>query len=123
LGFLGGWLFCRESRRLSLLDSLGFPWILSSESRLINGLRGFFRERNFSHLFLGLRDAAGREPAVEAMRMRRILHEESLAEFLIFCNQLSPDGVLSLRDAIEVLGSKLNRFLRLASRFERIAGL
>jgi hypothetical protein len=33
----------RENRDLSLLDFLGFPWILSTESRLINGLRGISR--------------------------------------------------------------------------------
>jgi hypothetical protein len=30
-----------------VLDFLGFPWILSSESRLFNGLRGTNRERFF----------------------------------------------------------------------------
>jgi hypothetical protein len=30
------------------LEKLGFPWILSSESRLFNGLRGIFAEINFS---------------------------------------------------------------------------
>jgi hypothetical protein len=29
------------------LDSLGFPWILSSESRLFNGLRGINRAKVF----------------------------------------------------------------------------
>jgi hypothetical protein len=29
------------------LDFLGFPWILSSESRLINGLRGKLTAENF----------------------------------------------------------------------------
>jgi hypothetical protein len=39
------------------LDFLGFPWILSSESRLINGLRGFLREEYFSRPSLALRPA------------------------------------------------------------------
>jgi hypothetical protein len=29
------------------LEKLGFPWILSSESSLFNGLRGIFAERKF----------------------------------------------------------------------------
>jgi hypothetical protein len=29
------------------LEKLGFPWILSSESRLINGLRGILLEEKF----------------------------------------------------------------------------
>jgi hypothetical protein len=33
------------------LDFLGFPWILSSETRLINGLRGLKREQIFLALF------------------------------------------------------------------------
>jgi hypothetical protein len=33
------------------LDFLGFPWILSSESRLFNGLRGIKRERFFLGAF------------------------------------------------------------------------
>jgi hypothetical protein len=41
LGFLGAWPFRYENPRSGVLDFLGFPWILSSESRLINGLRGF----------------------------------------------------------------------------------
>jgi hypothetical protein len=37
------------------LDFLGFPWILSSESRLFNGLRGIKRERFFlGAFFVGL---------------------------------------------------------------------
>jgi hypothetical protein len=35
------------------LEKLGFPWIISSKSRLFNGLRGIFREENFSRLFPG----------------------------------------------------------------------
>jgi hypothetical protein len=33
------------------LDFLGFPWILSSESRLFNGLRGWKRGNFFLALF------------------------------------------------------------------------
>jgi hypothetical protein len=36
------------------LDFLGFPWILSSESRLINGLRGMKREQFLSALSVPL---------------------------------------------------------------------
>jgi hypothetical protein len=36
-----------ENQGFSLLDFLGFPWILSSESRLINGLHEIFRREFF----------------------------------------------------------------------------
>jgi hypothetical protein len=51
LDFLGGWPFCCEFSGFPVLDFLGFPWILSSESRLINGLRGFFSGKKFSRRF------------------------------------------------------------------------
>jgi hypothetical protein len=43
LGFLGLRPFGRENPQFGLLEKLGFPWILSSGSILINGLRGIFR--------------------------------------------------------------------------------
>jgi hypothetical protein len=63
LGFLGSRLFCRETPRLCLLDFLGFPWILSSESRLFNGLRGFLPDENFSRPFAAGAAAPGQAPA------------------------------------------------------------
>ena len=48
LGCLGAWPFRSEFPCFSVLDFLGFPWILSSESRLINGLHGIFAEKFFS---------------------------------------------------------------------------
>jgi hypothetical protein len=33
------------------LERLGFPWILSSESSIFNGLRWIFAQRNFSRPF------------------------------------------------------------------------
>jgi hypothetical protein len=36
------------------LDFLGFPWILSSESSLFNGLRGLKRGKFFLALFPGV---------------------------------------------------------------------
>jgi hypothetical protein len=47
LGFLGPRRFTREDDLLRLLDFLGFPWILSSELRLINGLHGINRATIF----------------------------------------------------------------------------
>jgi hypothetical protein len=47
LDFLGPWPLRREDPHSWLLDYLGFPWILSSESRLINGLRGLKRAKVF----------------------------------------------------------------------------
>jgi hypothetical protein len=36
-----------ENPRFEVLDFLGFPWILSSETRLINELHGIFPEKFF----------------------------------------------------------------------------
>jgi hypothetical protein len=46
------------------LDSFGFPWILSSESRLINGLRGK-NEQTIFHVVSSVERGAAPEPAVE----------------------------------------------------------
>jgi hypothetical protein len=51
LGFLGGSLFRYENPRFELLDLFGFPWILSFESRLFNGLREIKEEQFFAPLF------------------------------------------------------------------------
>jgi hypothetical protein len=82
LGFLGPWPFCRQNPNLWLLDSLGFPWILSSESRLINGLRGINRAR----VFLDASSLAWVAGTVEGARKGRIVHPASLAYFLVFGN-------------------------------------
>jgi hypothetical protein len=50
-GFLGRWRFDRENPRFWGLEKLEFPWILSSESRLINGLRWISLEKNSCRLF------------------------------------------------------------------------
>jgi hypothetical protein len=56
LEFLGPCLFRFENPRFRGLDFLGFPWILSSESRLISGLHGIFAEKFFvALLLLGIR--------------------------------------------------------------------
>jgi hypothetical protein len=67
----------RESPVYRLLDLLGFTWILSSESRLINGLHGKNDERFFSAL---LRDvgSAGTVDYNLGMREGRIVHGQSL---------------------------------------------
>jgi hypothetical protein len=74
LGFLGAWPFGFKDPRLDVLDSLGFPWILSFESRLFNGLRGFLREEFFLGLFRGLKRRRCRGAWVEAMRKRKNGH-------------------------------------------------
>jgi hypothetical protein len=49
------------------LDFLGFPRILSSQSRLINGLHGIFAEKIFEALLpLGALEAAERQASGEA---------------------------------------------------------
>ena len=77
LDFLGAWPFRCENARQGMLDFLGFPWILSSESRLFNGLRGQKRRKFFSALFRGL-SRAGTAPTVSGMRKRRIAHTGKL---------------------------------------------
>jgi hypothetical protein len=47
LGFLGASPFGVGNPRFWGLEKLGFPWILSSESRLINGLRAVFAGKIF----------------------------------------------------------------------------
>jgi hypothetical protein len=51
LDFLGVSLFRYENLGFELLDLFGFPWILSSESRLFNGLREISAEKFFAPLF------------------------------------------------------------------------
>jgi hypothetical protein len=48
------------------LDSLGFPWILSSESRLFNGLRGLKRRKVLAHAFSMVLEAPQRAPVLLA---------------------------------------------------------
>jgi hypothetical protein len=72
LDFLGGWRFRYENPRFRGLDFLGFPWILSSETSLFNGLRWNFVDNIFAARF-SCRDP-GNGPAVEAMRKRKTVH-------------------------------------------------
>jgi hypothetical protein len=69
------------------LDSLGFPWILSFESSLFNGLRGINRGGFFLALF-PLTFEATRVSQAEAVPKRQILHEASLTHLLIFRKRL-----------------------------------
>jgi hypothetical protein len=69
------------------LEKLGFPWILSSESSLFNGLRGIFAERNFSRPFDRGGGMGGMDACVFGALKRRTVHETSLILFLIFCNK------------------------------------
>jgi hypothetical protein len=91
LDFLGARPFSCENARQGLLDFLGFPWILSSESRLFNGLPGIFADRNFLRPF-AIGGSAGEAATVSGMRKRRIAHTASLTLFLFFCKILSPQG-------------------------------
>ena len=51
LDFLGYGPFRYENHLFWLLDFLGFSWILSSETSLINGLRGIFARKFFLAVF------------------------------------------------------------------------
>ena len=84
VGLIWVFLACGRFAAKAALRSLGFsgfPWILSSETRLINGLRGFFAKQFFSPS-LPLR--RGTAPAVEAMLKGATVHGASLIYFLIF---------------------------------------
>jgi hypothetical protein len=69
LDCLGASPFPFENPRFEVLDFLGFPWILSSETRLTNGLRGIFLEKFFPRLFasaLSRRDGMSQPWRIEA---------------------------------------------------------
>jgi hypothetical protein len=77
LGFLGQPPFCFKDPRLCGLDFLGFPWILSSESRLINKLHEIFSGKFFSSFCLTFEAPAGAS-AVVVIQKARITHRVSL---------------------------------------------
>jgi hypothetical protein len=89
-----------ETTRFQGLDFLGFPWILSSESRLFNELHGFFCGIFFVSLLPRFCTAA-REPVVDAIRKRWVAHEASLSEILDFRNGLSSGRLPSWRRAVK----------------------
>ena len=89
-GFSWRLALCRETSPICLLDFLGF---LSSESRLINGLRGIFAIIFFSSPFPGVA-SAGHEHPGEGIRKRRIIHGASVSRLMIFCNHLSSEPFL-----------------------------
>jgi len=72
-----------QDKVYGLLDFLGFPWILSSETRLINGLRAILAAREFRAAFPARARRAERAPSVLGMRKGRTVHAASLARFLI----------------------------------------
>jgi hypothetical protein len=92
LGFLGASPVCRKNPQYWLLDFLGFPWILSSESRLINGLHGINRAEVFVVLSPAVRSA---RTGAFGLRVPtgRIAHVASLIWFLIFCKGLLSDWI------------------------------
>jgi hypothetical protein len=88
LGFLGPRPFRSERPALVgwiLLDFLGFS---RPNLDFSMGYADFCR-KNISRAFSVAIAAPEREPAVEAMRKRRIIHGASLTWFLIICNRLS----------------------------------
>jgi hypothetical protein len=88
LGFLGPLPFRSERPALVgwiLLDFLGF----SRPNRDFSMGYADFSRKNISRAFSVAIAAPEREPAVEAMRKRRIIHGASLTWFLIICNRLS----------------------------------
>jgi hypothetical protein len=75
------------------LNFLGFPWILSSESRLFNGLCRILREENFSRPFAA-RQRAGTGAGILTVQKRSVAHRASLTRFLLFCNELSATEIV-----------------------------
>jgi hypothetical protein len=81
LDFLGSSPFRYESPQLWGLDFLGFPWILSSESRLIKGLRRIFHGNIFLSLFPYHEERDGGEAVVNAMRQAGLFIAQAYASF------------------------------------------
>src|ERR1700729_2312666 len=74
LGFLGDRPFRYGNHLFGLLDFLGFPWILSSESSLFNGLRGIFAGEIVLAPFRPAAEGVPeRAPAFLAFRSARLL--------------------------------------------------
>ena len=94
------------------LEKLGFPWIPSSESGLINGLRGIFREKFF--VTPGSPEKPERAP-VRAIRKGGIVHGASLVQFLLVSNHLSlpPSSLFILALAISIIAFPSGRMDRL----------
>jgi hypothetical protein len=80
-------LWLRRARSQAV-DRLGFPWILSSESRLFNGLRGTEPSEYYRPPYRG-DGGAGSAPHGLGRRPGWIVHVASLTEVLIFRKELS----------------------------------
>jgi hypothetical protein len=74
---------------LPVPPKLGFAWILSSESRLINSLHEIFGRSCFVVLLSSRKDCSNGGERLGA-RKGQILHGASLSIFLIFCKRLPP---------------------------------
>jgi hypothetical protein len=89
LDFLGPGRFAREIQIYGYWKSLDFLGFSRPNRDLSMGCAGFSREEFFSPL-LPRRAAGTRDAATEAVRMHRIIHEASLAQFRLFVNRSSP---------------------------------
>jgi hypothetical protein len=73
------------------LEKLGFPWILSSESSLINGLRGIFAGEDFARPFSVATGRRGPGGPVHAGGLSvsegRIVHKRKLKLISAFAQQ------------------------------------
>ena len=70
--------FWFENPRSDVSDFLGFPWILSSKSRLFNGLRGKSGERFFVAVFPSYQPRRNMDPPVLTRRNAELLHRVSI---------------------------------------------
>jgi hypothetical protein len=69
------------------LEKLGFPWILSPESSLFNGLHGIFAGEKFARPFARRQRAKAEAMGVE-VREGKIAHGPSVTQLLFFRNYL-----------------------------------
>jgi hypothetical protein len=87
LGFLGP---SRFRRKKPLFMRVGFPWILSSESRLFNWLQAKSARKYFSRCFPLAERSVGARARCLADAEGGTGHGESVPWFLVFRKRLSP---------------------------------
>src|SRR5208283_2649170 len=84
----------RKFSGFGCLDSLGFPWILSTEMSLFKGLRASLREF-FSRSDLSPRkEPLPDERPIEPLRFAWRQHEGTIQGFLLFRNKMSRTSAL-----------------------------
>jgi len=111
LDFLGAPLFRSKTGLESVDSGLGFPWILSCESGLINGLRGIFAQKFFARLFPGVEWREDGRRTVEAKRSGKIVHEMERNSISAF-----PQSIVEIEHCLR-LSAKVGRSMRRRAAF------